>query len=292
MPEHINIITRDQIPLKAEVWGPVKQSTLIINPAIGVKRKLYHEFAAFLVEQGISVVLYNYRGMEDGIKALPSDVQCDAEAWGRLDQSAIIDWVKNELEPQKLLTLGHSIGGQLLGFAENFTEIDGLIHVASQKGDYRLWPFKGRLKLMMLWHVLIPLMSRGQQFNAKKLSLGTYPWPASAAKQWASWGQQKDYLFNAKFGFDLSPWHQYNKPLLSLGFSDDDMAPPAAIDGLLAEFGSCVGSSVHDNKHIVNRIIDPKSLNLDGIGHFGFFKPKTKQLWQDTVIWIQQLQTK
>jgi len=51
----------------------------------------------------------------------------------------MIGWVKPELKPGQLLVLGHSIGGQLLGFAENLNTVDGLIHVASQKGDYRPW---------------------------------------------------------------------------------------------------------------------------------------------------------
>jgi len=146
-----------------------------------------------------------------------------------------------------------------------------------------------------LWHVLMPFMSRGLSFNAKKLGLGTYPWPAAAAKQWASWGRQKDYLFNPKFGFDLSPWHNFNQPILSFGFTDDDMAPEAAINGLLAEFGTTGRSSIEprsDNGHIEKRIIDPKSVGLNSIGHFGFFKPQAKTLWQDTATWINQQPTK
>ncbi|GJM06264.1 MAG: hypothetical protein DHS20C09_22600 [marine bacterium B5-7] len=257
--------------------------TLIINPAIGVKRKMYRAFAAYMAEQGITAVLYNYRGMEDGLAGISASAQLDVEAWGRLDQDAVIGWAHANLNPTKLLLLGHSIGGQLLGFAHNISLVDGLIHVTSQKGDYRLWPLGGRLKLMLLWHVLIPIMSKGALFNAKKLGLGTYPWPAAAAKQWASWGQQKDYLFNAKFDFDLHPWHRFDKPLLSLGFTDDDMAPEAAIDGLLEEYGKN-----HDQVPIVKRFINPQILKLKAIGHFGFFKPQAKTLWQDTATWIHQ----
>ncbi len=287
-------ITTDEVELNLAVFGAENSTVLIINPAIGVKRRLYHEFAAYMADQGITAVIYNYRGMEDGLHNLPDGVPTDAEAWGRLDQVAVINWAKSALKADKLLVLGHSIGGQLLGFAENLDLVDGLLHVTAQKGDYRLWPwwsFNGRVKLMLLWHVLIPWMSRGLTFDANKLGLGNYPWPAAAAKQWASWGRQKDYLFNPKFGFDLSPWQAFNKPLLSLGFTDDDMAPEAAIDGLLQEFGTAghtSGASGRDNGHIEKRIIDPKSMGLSGIGHFGFFKPKANKLWQETATWIHQ----
>ena len=297
MPQQIEISTTDQVNICTEVFAENNNTTLIINPAIGVKRKLYHAFAAFMAEQGITTVIYNYRGMEDGLLALPDGVRTDAEAWGRLDQSAVINWAWTTLKAEKLFVLGHSIGGQLLGFADNFDLVDGLLHVTAQKGDYRLWPWwslNGRIKLMLLWHVLIPWMSRGPTFNASKLGLGTYPWPAAAAKQWASWGRVKGYLFNPQFGFDLNTWHHYNQPLLSFGFTDDDMAPEAAIDGLLQAFGTAGNSrdaSSRDNGHIEKRIIDPKSMGLSSIGHFGFFKPKAKTLWQETATWIHQ-QTK
>lgn len=281
-----SISTTDQVALAIEVFDSETPTCLIINPAIGVKRKLYRAFATFMAEHGVTTILYNYRGMEDGLADMPAGVKLNTESWGRLDQTAVIDWTKTEFKPHKLWVLGHSIGGQLLGFAKNLDSVDGLIHVAAQKGDKKLWPGAGRLKLFFLWHVLIPLMSRKHSFAASKLGLGTYPWPAQAARQWASWGQQKDYLFNAKFGFDLSPWHQFDKPLLSFGFTDDDMAPETAIDGLLQEYGKSLSTN-GDLRHIEKRIIDPHNLGLKHIGHFGFFKPEAKPLWQNTVTWIQ-----
>ncbi len=278
----INITTSDHVQLTLEQLGDDCQTTLVINSAIGVKRKLYHALAEFLNEHDIAVVLYNFRGMEDQQNL--DQVSSNAESWGQQDQSAVIDWAKEQLKPEKLYVLGHSIGGQLVGFAHNFDQVDGVIHVASQKGDKRLWPWPGRIKLFMLWHVLIPFMSRGKTFNARKLGLGSYPWPAAAAAQWASWGQQSDYLFNSKFGFDLSPWHHFDKPLLSFGFSDDDMAPEASIDGLLSEFGK----NIYDLGHIEKRIINPQDIGLKAIGHFGFFKPSAKPLWQDLATWIHK----
>lgn len=282
MIEHTNITTSDGVALNAEIWGRFKQTALIINPAIGVKRSLYHPLAQFLNQHHISVILYNYRGMEDGRNGLEPHSPCGVESWGKLDQSAVIKWVKTEFNPSQLVVLGHSLGGQIIGFAEPIESIDALILVASQKGDKSLWPLSGQIKLFLLWHLLIPMMSRGPSFNPKKLGLGTYPWPAAAAQQWAQWGQQKDYLFNPKFGFDLTAWHQFDQPLLSLGFTDDDLAPEAAIDGLLDEFGKN-----HDQPHIDKRIIDPNNINLQSIGHFGFFKPKAKSLWQDLIKWLQ-----
>lgn len=151
-----NIQTQDSINLKGEVYGENNQTVVIINPAIGVKRRMYRAFAEFMTEHGITTVFYNYRGMEDGFENLLNDVQTDAESWGRLDQAAMIGWARSELKAEKLFVLGHSIGGQLIGFAENVAEVDGLIHITSQKGDYRLWSFQGRLKLMLLWYGLIP----------------------------------------------------------------------------------------------------------------------------------------
>lgn len=278
-----SITTSDQLELRLEHTGYAGQPTVVINPAIGVRRRLYFDFAGWLAEQGIGCVLYNYRGMEDGTTGIPADADLSTVAWGRLDQSAVLDWVFSELNPSRLFLLGHSIGGQLVGFARQLDKVSGIIHITAQKGDQQFWSGIGRLKLFMLWHVLIPLMSRGSTFNASKLGLGAYPWPSIAARQWAAWGRSKDYLFNPKFGYDLTPWRCYQGRLLSLGFTDDPMAPEAAIDGLLSEF-----HTASDLGHIEKRFIDPTSVKLSTIGHFGFFKPEASHLWEDLKTWIQQ----
>ena len=280
------IFAADQTPLVVETFGNNQATVLIINPAIGVKRKLYRPLAEFMAKHDITTVLYNYRGMEDGYQDLPKGVLCDTETWGRQDQSAVIKWAHSNYQPNTLVLMGHSLGGQLPGFADDLSQVDGLIHVAAQKGDKRLWSLAGYLKLWLLWHVLIPLMSRGQHFAARKLGLGSYPWPAAAARQWARWGQQKGYLFNAKFEYELRPWHQFNRPILSFGFKDDSMAPEAAIDGLLQEYGKALKN---DQRHIDKHIIDPHNLGLESIGHFGFYKQEAQALWQDTVKWMRKL---
>ena len=281
MFKSVKIATTDQVFLQLELFEADPALTVIVNPAIGVKRRMYHHFASFLSERGITVVLYNYRGMEDGLDNFSLDTPLDAETWGRIDQSAVIDWVHQQIQPKKLYLLGHSLGGQIPGFAHNINSINGLLLVAAQKGDKWLWPLSGYLKLVLLWHLLIPWMSKGHAFNAPKLGLGSYPWPASAAKQWASWGQQKDYLFHPKFNYDLRSWHNFNKPILSFGFTDDHMAPEAAIDGLLDEYGRN-----HDQRLIEKHMVDPHLLGIKAIGHFGFFQPTAQTLWQDTITWI------
>lgn len=122
-------------------------------------------------------------------------------------------------------------------------------------------------------------------FAARKLGLGTYTWSAAAARQWSCWGREKDYLFNSKFGFDLAPWKVFDNPILSYGFTDDIMASEAAVNGLLKEF-----KAAHELDLIDKRIINPKTIGLETIGHFGFFKAQSKQLWQDTTTWIQKQQ--
>ena len=283
MPSTHHIQTADRVPLKLEVFGGSEQPTIIINPAIGVKRRLYHDLANWLTEQGTNCVLYNYRGMEDGLGDLPQEIDLSTVAWGQQDQNAVLNWTLTTLQPSRLFLLGHSIGGQLVGFSKQLDQVQGIIHIAAQKGDQQFWSGTGRLKLFMLWHVLIPLMSRGSTFNAGKLGLGAYPWPSAAAQQWAAWGRSADYLFNPTFGYDLTRWRTYQGRLLSLGFTDDQMAPEAAIDGLLSEF-----STAHDLGHIDKRIINPTSLGLSNIGHFGFFKPEAKTLWHDLNTWINQ----
>jgi len=75
-----------------------------------------------------------------------------------------------------------------------------------------------------------------------------------------------------------SRYAQVRAPLLSLSFSDDPIATPAAVEALLASY---------PNAQIERRWIRPREAGVRHIGHHGFFSERHRDsLWRAALDWI------
>lgn len=244
---------------------------LIINSAMGVKRRYYDAFARYAAERGISVVTYDYRGIGDSRPPSLRGFPATMTAWGTRDIPAVIAWTRRELQPRTISMIGHSAGGQLVGLAPNAGEIERLVLVASQSGSYRLWSPGRREALGALWY-LMPLVSRVVgYFPSPLFGLGSENLPHGVAEEWSRWGRSRDYLFDFH---DAAGYEALRVPLLAWSFEDDQYAPRVAVESLLAHYTAAT---------IEHRHIGPR-----GIKHFGFFRKAVGgDLWDETLTFLQ-----
>lgn len=93
--------------------------------------------------------------------------------WGEQDMAGVIAWVERALQPAHLLMVGHSIGGQLTGLADNNACIDGMLLVSSQSGYWRLYQAPERYHLYLMWRFLFPALAHIFGYlPARRLGLG------------------------------------------------------------------------------------------------------------------------
>jgi len=249
--------------LKGTVYLPdVPRAWLLINSAMGVRRSFYRHLAAHLVAEGIGVLTYDYRGVGDSALADPRNVQL--EDWGRKDFPAAIRWLRASHAPRRLVVLGHSVGGQLLGITPAIREIDALVGVSSQAGHWRHWSGLERAKVFTLWYVAIPLMTaRRGTFAASLLGLGQ-DLPAGVARQWAQWGRDREYIRSLTVGPQPQFFDDIRCPLRTYLIEQDNLAPERAV------------RAWHDwfpNADRELRNLGSHTATGRRIGHFGFFDP-------------------
>ena len=67
--KRLPITTTDQVTLLAEVYGDNNPVALVINPAIGVPKKLCQTFPRFMASAGVSWALYHSRVTADRLLA-------------------------------------------------------------------------------------------------------------------------------------------------------------------------------------------------------------------------------
>jgi len=249
--------------LKGTVYAPEGARTwLLINSAMGVRRSFYRHLAGHLLSQGIGVLTYDYRGTGDSVAADVTRVRL--EDWGRKDFPAAIHWLRTSHAPQRVVVLGHSVGGQLVGITPAIRDIDGLVGVASQAGHWRHWSGLERAKVFTFWYAAIPLMTAlGGPFRASYLGLGQ-DLPAGVARQWAQWGRDRDYIRSATVGPQPQFYDDVRCRLRTYLIGQDNLAPEQAVRAWHDWFPNAERELINLGSHTAGG---------RRIGHFGFFDP-------------------
>lgn len=279
-PENLTLTTEDGQSLAATVFTPstVSRGSIVIASALGVPRKVYSRFAAWLASQDYTALTFDYRGIGDStLQGLRGNEARFAD-WGAQDMEAAFAWALQTRPNVPLTLIGNSCGGQLFGLAPSSEKLASAVLVAGQTAYWRHWPMPGRLQMGLMFNAVIPALSLGQTFPARRIGMSSTNAPAGVTRQWARWGRLPRYLFDPNSGVDASRYTRLAIPVLAWGFDDDSFAPPAAIDALCHELTAA---------RIERRQVNPRDVG-GAIGHFGFFREQYAQsLWQPTLDWLQ-----
>ena len=199
--------------------------------------------------------------------------------WGRLDMPAALATLAARFAPLPLATLGHSVGGQLLGCMPNHALARAHVMVATSTGYWRRQRAPFRYLALGFWKLHGPLMLQLVGYVPQGLLWPGESLPRGVFLQWRKW-----CLDAAPFGPGLdeelrdSRYAEVRAPLLSLSFSDDPIATPAAVEALLASY---------PNAQIERRWIRPREAGVRHIGHHGFFSERHRDsLWRAALDWI------
>lgn len=281
--KQVTIRAKDGFPLAATVFEPHSRlnGVLVIGSALGVPRYLYYKFGHFISQHGFAVLVFDYRGIFESRNEKEQGSEIKMEEWGTFDIDAALNWVNVQYPDSKIYYLGHSCGGQLVGLAPTCTRIEAMVFIAAQTGYWKLWPFPYNIAVFLAWYLLIPLVSPlFHYFPVRIMQISSVNFPSGVARQWAAWGRSPNYLFDENHNLDTHRYPDIQVPLLSIGFADDRMlAPPKAIDELLTHY---------PNAEIRRRQVDPADYGLSKIGHFGFFRERSKgPLWDEVLEWIR-----
>jgi len=276
--EHYSLPARDGYRLAVSSYRPsAPRFRLLINSATGISQRFYQHFARHAAQQGVWVYTYDYRGIAGSVERdWQGAPPCMAD-WGRLDLASLLDHLPDDLP---LALLGHSVGGQIPGLADNSKRIQALLGVAAQSGYWRLWPARKQLALALNWYAIVPLLVRvfGQ---LPAWLLGGEALPRGVALEWARWCRTPAYLSTAD-GQPLRPhFAELQMPARFLTISDDQAIAPERAVHALASFYSAAKVEVQR--------ITPQDWGLAKLEHFGFFRRDTPPpLWDQQLAWLSQ----
>lgn len=279
-PQPLTLIPRDGRALGALLVPAVQpRGALTVNGATGFPREFYLKFASYCAQRGYHALVYDYRGIAASAQRPLSADPARMSDWGRLDMPAALAWLAQRYGSLPLITVGHSVGGQLIGCMPNHALARAHVMVATSTGYWRRQSVPFRYLALFLWKVYGPWMLRRCGYVPHGLAWAGEPLPRGVFLQWRKW-----CLSPALFGPELdedfrdSSFAAVRTPLLSLSFSDDPIATPAAVEALLASY---------PNAEIERRSIRPVETGVRRIGHHGFFSERHRDsLWRGVLDWI------
>ena len=279
MTRQIRIPARDGYSLGASVFdapGSTKKC-VIVAAATGVPQRFYRHYAAALAAAGFTAITFDYRGIGDSRPESLRGFDALARDWALLDMAGVIDWAVSNCRPASLYLVGHSIGGQLAGVMEDVEAVDAMITLSAQSGYWGIQGGEQKWLVGLHMYLTFPLLTA---------IFGYMPWsvfgagedlPKGVAHEWARWCRNPGYVL----GDETMPLHRYESfraPVLAYSIDDDKWGTPRAVDAMMTAYPAV------ERRHLV-----PAAFGLQSIGHVGYFRKTSHELWVEGFDWLNSI---
>ncbi|MFY0662271.1 MAG: alpha/beta fold hydrolase [Shimia sp.] len=279
--EEIKFRAGDGWELAGTVYrGAAPQVAILISAGTGFPRRFYRHVAAYLAERGAVVLTYDFRGIgESGADNLAVS-GIDYPDWGRLDMTAALAHLEHIAPRLPLTTLGHSIGGQFVGFMQNHHKATRHAFVAVGNGHWGVHKLRNMpLELFFWWGFGSYCLARHGYIPAGGL-WGGEALPPDVFRTWRRWSARRSYLL-PELAEGRYPHHFDDpcSPIRAWVMSDDPIATETACGDTLSHYSKA-------EKNLVVRT--PKQLGTRKVGHDGAFRKGRETLWEELWEWLAE----
>lgn len=272
--ESLTLTCSDHYHLSARFYSakrPTNYLPVLVCPATGVTQGFYHHFNQWLSEQGINVMVFDYRGMGESLHTPLNQSTVSKQDWGQLDIPADIETLLNKTGNQQVIIVGHSAGGQLTGIVPNYKKIAQVIAISGSTGHVK--GLKGRTKRLapILFHIIFPISFLVNGYGATRFVGMGENLPKNVARQWVEFCSKPGYVMNAVGKTIFEDYHQEIRcPITSYWASDDEIATDANVKDLLRLYP-------HAKTEMIQ--LNVQDFGHKTIGHTGMFRKSHQNLW-------------
>ncbi|HUM52826.1 MAG TPA: hypothetical protein PK431_13465 [Chitinophagales bacterium] len=236
-----------------------------INTGTCIPQKIYWKFAEFLCNHGYITITYDYSDASN----YSSDVT--HIVWLK-DLESVFYYVLENYPSLKKYVVGHSSGGQLVGYINNCNKIDKLFLVACANGYIGNLNFISRIGLTLFWKIIVPLSIKKYGFMNNKI-LGTNGgFPKNIILELRNWCYDKDFFVPFFKQKNIpSYYHTITNPVKAYQLADDAIANKKSCEYIL---------NLYNNAEKSIEILHAKNYGMKKFGHRGFFfAAAEKKLW-------------
>ena len=253
-----------------EPTGVAPVGVVVIAPAMATPASYYAAFATWLATHGYRTLTFDLRGMES-VAAMKAE-DADVLRWFG-DMASALDLALDTADRLPLSWVGHSLGGQAVPFVDH-SRLARIVTVASGTGYWRLNAPAVRWRAPLLWRGIAPVASRAAgYYPGRRLGI-LHDLPTGVMRQWGRWCMHEEYL-----GVDVpnaaDRFASVTTPMTSLSFTDDELMTSASIADLHDRFV---------NADQIHQRYSPAQLEVERMGHHGFFRARHQDLWDELVL--------
>ena len=285
---NVQIAAADGVPLGG-TWfvqdpGVVQPvGAVVVAGGGGIPARRYRHFAAFLANNGLATLTFDYRGIGASRDGSLRGLKAGSEHWGLLDFGAALGAARTTFPGLPLHVVAHSIGGLFVGAAPDASALSRLVFFGPHTGYYGDYRRRWRWLLYGVWHLMMPWVTKiVGYFPGRALHLGE-DLPREFALDWA--GRREPGLLSSPHSRDrfeaiLDRYKEVRARALVLSVTDDAFAPPDAGRRLI---------SLYPNMIVTHEIITPAAAGHRRLGHFSFLRrSNAAAFWEQTAAWLLQ----
>lgn len=261
----LELTCSDGYKLDAIIYEPDETASgiIIFQGGTAIRKEFYTNFCRFLAANGFIVLSYDYRGVGGSrgksLRGMPASLM----DWGQLDMKAAISYAIDNHSQLPCILIGHSIGTQLIGFAENNNHLRAVIGIGSSTGTW--WKMKRGFSVsaFLLWYVINPVLTPLFGYAPLKRLRIMEDLPRNVINQWSKWCRSEFY-FGDHLGRSIphESFHALRVPFIVHYFKDDPIATDKTVTDLMALYR---GTRTRMIKHRA------KDYQAKKVGHFKIF---------------------
>lgn len=257
---------------------PNAKAIMVIAGATGVPQGFYRRFAEATVKQGFCALTFDYRGIGKSKNAPLKGFDMDYLDWAQKDLAAVLQHANSFGLP--VFIIGHSYGGHAIGLLPELSNIKGAWTFGTGAGWHGWMPKSEQWRVKFMWNFLGPVFTRIFGYLAwSRLGMGE-DLPLGVYKQWKRWCAFPNYFFDdPKMKGISDKFDRVEFPVVAVNSVDDDWATPASRDAFMNNYR---------NAQLKLKTIEPDVKKQRAIGHMGYFKSHSEELWQSVFDWVEQ----
>ena len=275
--EQVDVNAADLTPIAARFYTPpaaIARGAVFLVPAMGVPQSFYEPFARWLCESGFHVASFDYRGTGASLRGPLRAVDADITTWAEQDTQAVLSALAARAPGLPITWIGHSLGGQIVPFVRDRTNVAKVITIATGSGYWRENAAPLRRKVWLFWFVAAPIATPLFGYFPGKALRMVGDLPRNVLRQWKRWCMDPDYAVGDGEAV-RQLFASVATPITAFSFTDDEMMSEANTASIHSFFTSAPRTM---------RRLSPDEVGVSRIGHFGFFRESMKQpMWEARV---------
>lgn len=259
--------------------GATAGVTVVVCSAMVVRREFYAGFARHLAGLGMRVLTFDNRGVGATRAAPRSDAVARLAHWGERDVAAAIEWAARTAPGDRLLLVGHSMGGRIAALCPSLPRVEAVVAVVPTTPWWRYWPPPYAAGIRLFYAAAGALCRRVPVLPAHWLDMGP-PVRSSVILDWVAWGIEGAGVPGQASA--VPPGASYPGRVLALSFTDD--VGLGCHRAVREACGAYAAGERLEHWHLA-----PRELGVSRVGHFGYFRGcAAPELWRRTLEWFER----